>query len=145
MTIYETQYSFLITVSEPSIASRNNRDCLVLIIIQKSYKPFPFVPTQKKKKKTIKESNFPPTHKVPSRPQLSTEMVSTMQEVMNELKKHKKSWKTFFMTLGEQVWNVPWKVPKMDIQKEWEFARGLLAEVPHFHPNKNTSDRPFAR
>ena len=72
-------------------------------------------------------------------------MTSEMWKVVHELKKHEESWQTFFMTLGEQVWNVPWKVPKMDIQKEWEFARGLLDEVLHFRPNKNTSDRPFAR
>ena len=131
-------------MSEPSIASRNNRDCLVLTITQKSYKPFPLVPTQKKEKKTIKESNFSPTQTVLLKPP-NSEMTSEMWKVVHELKKHEESWQTFFMTLGEQVWNVPWKVPKMDIQKEWEFARGLLDEVLHFRPNKNTSDRPFAR
>ena len=117
----------------------------MLTITQKSYKPFPFVPTQKKEKETInKESNFPPTQMVLSEPP-NLEMTSEMLEVLDELKKHEESWTTFFMTLGDQVWNAPWKVPKMDIQKEWEFARGLLDEVLHFHPNKNASDRPFAR
>ena len=117
----------------------------MLTITQESYKPFPFVPTQKKEKETInKESNFPPTQMVLSEPS-NSEMTSEMLEVMAGLKKHEESWQTFFKTLGEQVWNVPGKVPEMDIQKEWEFARGLLDEVLHFHPNKNTSNRPFAR
>ena len=128
--------SFLIAVSEPSNASRNNRDCLVSTITQKFYKPFPFVPTQKKEKKTIKESNFPPTHTVPLKPPPNSEMTSEMRdEVVRDLERHKNSWETFFMTLGEQVWNIPWKVPKMDIQKEWEFAFGVIREVLHFHPN----------
>jgi len=116
----------------------------VLTITQKSYKPFPLVPTQKKEKKRKLPSNFSPTHTVLLKPP-NSQMTSEMWKVVYELKKHEESWQTFFMTLGEQVWNVPWKVPKMDIQKEWEFARGLLDEVLHFRPNKNTSDRPFAR
>ena len=108
----------------------------MLTITQKSYTPFPFVPTQKKEKKTInKESNFPSTQMVLSEPS-KLKLASEVREVLVELKKHVESWETFFMTLGEQIWNVPWKVPKMDIQKEWEFARGLLDEVLHFRPNK---------
>ena len=107
----------------------------MLTITQKSYTPFPFVPTQKKEKKTInKESNFPSTQMVLSEPS-KLKLASEVREVLVELKKHVESWETFFMTLGEQIWNVPWKVPKMDIQKEWEFTRGLLHEVLHFHPN----------
>ena len=128
--------SFLIVVSEPSIASRNNRDCLVSTITQKSYKPFLFVPTQKKEKKTIKESNFPSTQTVPLKPPPNSEMTSEMRdEVVRDLERHKDSWETFFMTLGEQAWNIPRKVHKMDIQKEWEFAFGVIREVLHFHPN----------
>lgn len=43
--------------------------------------------------------------------------------------KHKKSWEVFFKTLGGQVWKIPNAFPMMDIQKEWEFAGGLLDEL----------------
>lgn len=49
------------------------------------------------------------------------------------LKSHEESWKVFFRLLGEQVWNVPNFVPKMNIQREWEFANGLLNEVSRLY------------
>lgn len=55
------------------------------------------------------------------------------EEIENTLKKHKKSWKVFFKTLGEQVWNVPNLVPMMNIQREWEFTKGLLNEVSRIY------------
>ena len=54
-------------------------------------------------------------------------------EIEKTLKKHEESWATFFRTLGEQVWNVPNFVPMMNIQREWEFAKGLLDEVSKIH------------
>ena len=53
-----------------------------------------------------------------------------LEDLVQISKKHEESWKVFFMTLGEQVWKIPNAFPIMDIQKEWEFARGLLEEVP---------------
>jgi hypothetical protein len=49
--------------------------------------------------------------------------------IFKDLEKHVETWKIFFMTLGEQVWNVPFKVPKMDIQREWENTEAILHEV----------------
>lgn len=53
-----------------------------------------------------------------------------LKDLVQISKKHEESWRVFFMTLGEQVWKVPHAFPMMDIQKEWEFAHGLLEEVP---------------
>ncbi|XP_020631040.1 uncharacterized protein LOC110068020 isoform X1 [Orbicella faveolata] len=51
------------------------------------------------------------------------------EEIEKTLNKHEESWKVFFRTLGEQVWNVPNFVPMMNIQSEWEFTKGLLDEL----------------
>ena len=51
------------------------------------------------------------------------------KKIIKDLKKHEKTWKAFFMTLGEDVWNVPFKARKMDIEKEWEITSGILKEV----------------
>ena len=55
------------------------------------------------------------------------------KKIETTLKKHEESWTVFFRTLGEQVWNVPNFVPKMNIQREWEFANGLLNEVSRIY------------
>ena len=33
------------------------------------------------------------------------------------------------MTLGEDVWNVPFKARKMNIERQWENTSGILSEV----------------
>lgn len=55
------------------------------------------------------------------------------EEIENGLKKHMTSWTAFFKTFGEQVWNVPNFVPMMNIQREWEFAHGLVNEVSRIY------------
>jgi hypothetical protein len=55
--------------------------------------------------------------------------VKDSEMIFKDLEKHVETWKIFFMTLGEQVWNVPFKVPKMDIQREWENTEAILHEV----------------
>lgn len=55
------------------------------------------------------------------------------EKIKKTLKNHEKSWTVFFRTLGEQVWNVPNSFPKMNIQREWEFADGLLNEVSRIY------------
>ena len=59
----------------------------------------------------------------------SEDDAEVLEEVESTLMKHEKSWEFFFNTLGQQVWNVPNKVPMMNIQREWEFAQGLIDEV----------------
>jgi len=53
----------------------------------------------------------------------------TLEKINGTLCKHEESWKMFFKTLGEQVWNVPNLVPMMNIQREWEFASAILNEL----------------
>lgn len=55
------------------------------------------------------------------------------EEIEKALNKHEESWKVFFKTLGEQVWNVPNFVPMMNIQREFEFAKGMLDEVSRIY------------
>ena len=64
---------------------------------------------------------------------VSDDDAKLFEEIDNTIKKHKKSWKVFFKTLGEQVWNVPNLVPMMNIQREWEFTQGLLNEVSRIY------------
>lgn len=45
----------------------------------------------------------------------SEDDAKVLEEVENTLKKHEKSWEFFFNTLGQQVWNVPNKVPMMNV------------------------------
>lgn len=55
------------------------------------------------------------------------------EEIEKALNKHEESWKVFFKTLGEQVWNVPNFVPMVNIQREFEFAKGMLDEVSRIY------------
>lgn len=78
--------------------------------------------------------------KMPSKLELMMKKVSNdyddaklFEEIENSLKKHVTSWEVFFKTLGEQVWNVPNFVPKMNIEREWEFTDGLVKEVSRIY------------
>ncbi|CAB4015885.1 Hypothetical predicted protein [Paramuricea clavata] len=56
-------------------------------------------------------------------------LVKNSEMIFKDLDKHVETWKNFFMTLGEQVWNVPFKFPKMDIQREWKNTEAILHEI----------------
>jgi len=63
-------------------------------------------------------------------------------KIEETLKTHEESWMVFFRTLGEQVWNVPHFVPMMNIQREWQFAKGLLNEVSMMYCFNITEKHP---
>ena len=67
--------------------------------------------------------------KAPAKPPEDDARVEESKKVIEDLKKHEKTWKAFFMTLGEDVWNVPFKARKINIEKEWENTSGILSEV----------------
>ncbi|XP_028399849.1 uncharacterized protein LOC114523184 [Dendronephthya gigantea] len=73
--------------------------------------------------------------KAPAKPPPDEAEVEESKKIIKDLKKHVKAWKAFFMTLGEDVWNVPFKARKMSIEKEWENTSGILREINEKYPH----------
>ncbi|CAB4018458.1 FAD linked oxidase domain-containing [Paramuricea clavata] len=89
---------------------------------------------KKSEKPKIKESKS--SVKAP----VNDAIVNDSEMIFKDLEKHVETWKTFFMTLGEQVWNVPFKVPKMDIQREWKNTEAILHEINEKYPHLCTEE-----
>lgn len=51
------------------------------------------------------------------------------KKLLDDLKGCEEIWENIFMAFGQQVWNVPFKTPKLDVKKEWKSLEPILVAV----------------
>merc|ERR1711872_225287 len=89
-----------------------------------------------------KAKKLEPKNPKQQRPKLKTDLED--MELFGSLKTHLgranvESWKEFWISVGEQIWSFPNAGPRLNIERQWKMAHGLMEELHQ----KFGDDRPL--